>query len=230
MDIEDSKLIISNSRELIPISNGLVNFQTDFNIVSLEKKPFRAIVVNQESLDNSEEIEMKNVSTGSFSGRIVKDSGKRDEWYIAVESDSQIEAKLSIHTIEIEKTKDDGGASNVKEESFSNHQNHHHEKKKKRLSLWIIALIIGIIGVIGYIVYRFLFKKNKKLSSLSLKQQETEFLDLQKDELPAAEAAIIQKTPEEKPVSIIGNEELRKELIEDEDDNIKLDFSDLPPV
>lgn len=205
MELEDAKLVISNSRELIPISSGLVNFQTDFNITSKEKKPFRAVIINQESLDNAGDITMKNVPKGVFAGRIVKNSGSKDDWYIAVESDEKVDASLSIQTVEVE---EEGRVNEGKIESFE-------PRKKKRMSLWIIVLIVGIIIAIGYVVYKFLLKK-KPLKSLRIP--------------PPAAALPTQATPPPTPKEY--ESPVRSEAVEsdDEEEKLDLDFSHLPSV
>jgi hypothetical protein len=241
MEIEEENFVISPSRELVPISNNLTNFQTDFSIVS--DRPFRALIVNQELLDKSDEdVQLRNVSNGVFSGKIVKDSGKKDEWYIAVEADEVISAKLHFTTKEIPEAASPRQNAPVAAE-FSNAADaplSAPKKCKKRLSFWIIILIIGLIGAAVFAVYKFLFKRKKcappienappeppRMVPYETKRDDgppplkirRSFLDIPREIPEEEEEELVKEPPKEKV----------RERIE-EDEKLDLDFSDLPEV
>lgn len=151
MDLTEVKIAISPNRELIPINENLTNFHSEFKVVSSDRQPFSAIIINQTALDTIPEdgaIEMRLAPKGIFSGEITENGGTFDHWYIAIKADKEGEAVVSIKTVEVDEAVLGGDAEAVVDNP---------QPKTKGMSTWIIALIVVIILIAGYFIVKHFF-------------------------------------------------------------------------
>jgi hypothetical protein len=147
MDLNNVTITVSKTRELIPINNELVNFQAKFSVVSEGNAPFRALILSQSVLDSDAPIEMKSAPRGIFSGTITEASGNKDDWYLALEADTETKVQVHVKTDEIEQYQPEaeGAGSGAAPPA------------KKGFPIWLLLLIGLVVLVAGFLVYKHFF-------------------------------------------------------------------------
>lgn len=134
---------ISKTRTLIDVNHDKINFRTAFHIRSLNQKPFLAVIVDQNTLDKSDNIQFKqSQSNGIMSGEIVSDKNTQQQYYIMIKSDTPSIVEVELQTIHLPDYIDPPQPeTESKEQSFSS--------LEQSYTTYIFA-IIGIL-LLGYV-------------------------------------------------------------------------------
>lgn len=163
---------INKIKQLIDINGDSTNFDATFTAISLDGTEFDVLVVDQTTLDNSEDLQYKKAEAGKMSGNIVADKNVYQNYFLILKSDKPCDVNVEINKKEIapnpknmevipEKLVGAGvGLDNMTQnmdmqqnmEMFQNTSEHEVETKGgfKHWSL-IIVLIIVVVGIYFYI-------------------------------------------------------------------------------
>lgn len=93
---------LSKTQQLIDLNKDLVNFDVNFKVVSQDKKPFYALVIDQDSLDSGENIDYKEVKNGEISGNVSYDKNMYKNYFLILKSDEENKCDITIELKEIE--------------------------------------------------------------------------------------------------------------------------------
>ncbi len=88
---------VSNKIQLIDINHDMINFKVEFVLSS--DKPFYALIVDQDTLDNTEiqNIEFRYVEN-NISGEVVSDKNTYQNYYVVLRSDTPTEVRVQLIT------------------------------------------------------------------------------------------------------------------------------------
>lgn len=178
---------VSKKLQLIDINHDMINFRVRFQLSS--DKPFYALIVDQETLDNTD---MKQIDfhyvQDSLSGEVVSDKNTYQNYYILLKSDEPTDVLVQLFTTPLPdfiKQAEDEEEVRVVEESPA----HPHTEsssttelipdKYNYFSFKNIIMYIFVISVLFSLYYYFIKGKNApKESSIR-----TSLLDRLKDQV-----------------------------------------------
>ncbi len=88
---------VSNKIQLIDINHDMINFKVEFELSS--DKPFYALIVDQDTLDNTEiqNIEFRYIEN-SISGEVVSDKNTYQNYYVVLRSETPTEVRVQFIT------------------------------------------------------------------------------------------------------------------------------------
>lgn len=90
------KYTLGKIKQLIDLNEDSVNFELSFKVKSLDETPFYMIVVDQKTLDNSEELEYKEVVKG-ISGNIVADKNIYQNYFLILKADNECYVEVELN-------------------------------------------------------------------------------------------------------------------------------------
>jgi hypothetical protein len=155
-DIKKTSHIIGKIKQLIDLNGDNTNFDLSFTVTCQDDTPFYLLVVDQTTLDNTPELEYKEVN-GSISGNIVADKNIYQNYFLILKSDKQcnvdIEITLKIlpKTPELKETQDPP-QDILKRKTIVD--------DKKPCINWKKTLLILLVIVVGIYVLWWLYNRN----------------------------------------------------------------------
>ena len=169
---------LNKTKQLIDLNEDKTNFELEFSVQSIDKKPFYIVVSTQEELDSGNELEYKNVENGFISGNITADKDFYKSYYLVLKSNEENECNILIKIKDIPPNQEFKNQL-LKQQQLQRQQQmelHNQEKqqleKTKTFSNTIIddktkkwRYIIILIGLLigGALIYYFFFR-NKSAS------------------------------------------------------------------
>ena len=147
---------INRIQQLIDLNQDSTNFKLNFTCESTNPKDkYQAIVISQSELDNSTNLDFKDV-TKEIGGDLVVDKNIYQNYFLILKSEMPCEIKVTINKEEIPPNTTIQPVSPNKKETF----NLNNSKKKTFLSsstfLWIV------VGVIALVLIYFIFFTEEK--------------------------------------------------------------------
>ena len=91
--------VLSKVKQLIDLNGDSINFNLNFKVTSRDDTPFQVLVVDQTTLDNSEELKYKDAKN-SISGNIIADKNIYQNYFLILKSNKEC-------TVDVELTKND---------------------------------------------------------------------------------------------------------------------------
>ena len=85
MSYQKNTYILSKVKQLIDLNGDSINFDISFTVNCQDDTPFKLLVVDQTTLDNSEELEYKE-QTNTISGNIVADKNVYQNYFLLLRS------------------------------------------------------------------------------------------------------------------------------------------------
>lgn len=141
--------VVSQVKQLIDLNGSSTNFDISFKVTSRNREPFQVLVVDQTTLDNSPQLEYKDVTTGEISGNLRNDKNVYQNYFLVLRSNVQCECDVEINKEELPKTQIQPPpviAPPPKPNSFS----------------WIkTILILAVIGAIAFGLYWYTYKRKQ---------------------------------------------------------------------
>ena len=162
---------INKKMNLIDLNQNLINFECHLSVKS-DNKPFQALVITQEQLDNPDfSIEYQNVINGIINADIENKSNIYNNYCLLLKSDEEIEVNIKIEML---KFPDNIPIKNLQQNSQENLENYKNLPAhsgpvnvpfyKTNTFIWVI-IFIGIILII-YLLFSDT-KKNNTQTTIS---------------------------------------------------------------
>ena len=97
-NIINKHILINNIKTLVDLNEDDMYFDIDFKVTSKKGEPFIISVVDQNTLDNQEDLEYKEVEDGFISGNIKNNKNIYQNYFLCLRSmsDSEIECDVEI--------------------------------------------------------------------------------------------------------------------------------------
>ena len=164
-------------KQLIDLNGDITNFSLTFTATSKDGTEFDALVVDQTTLDNNNQLEYKKAKKGSISGNIVSNSDIYQNFYLILKSstkcDCDVEIKIKEVPVKIAEKLEPPTKNNLLSEQFTLSNN-------SSTVNWKIA--IPIIAICVILLVLFFYNKNKSpppiISTENIKNVLTEELPL----------------------------------------------------
>lgn len=137
---------IGKIKKLIDLNGDTTNFDITFQVVSRNKEPFDLLVVDQTTLDNSQNLEYKKVEKGMISGNIVQDKNVYQNYFLILRAENPCECDIEITKKELPKTQPVPSPAQQKLPVASDLGS---PKKSDGFSWVKILLIVGAIAALG---------------------------------------------------------------------------------
>jgi hypothetical protein len=102
MSYSKTNIQVNKIKQLIDLNGDKTNFDLTFNVKSINKEPFEAIVVSQSQLDSGIDFEYKKVNNGIISGNIINDKNVYQNYFLLLKSENPTECEIEITIKEIE--------------------------------------------------------------------------------------------------------------------------------
>lgn len=93
---------INKIKQLIDINGDATNFDATFTAISKDGTEFDVLVIDQTTLDNTEELEYKKAEGGKMGGRIVADKNVYQNHFLILKSDKPCDVEVEITKQEIQ--------------------------------------------------------------------------------------------------------------------------------
>ena len=152
-------------KKLIDLNGDSINFDLSFTVTCKDDTPFNALVVDQSTLDNGQELVYKEVKK-TISGNILADKNVYQNYFLILKSDSPCDIELEIVKKDLPKTANSGmpnsGMPQTDPRTRSNmsNQNALYEHGQRFKINWTHILIGAIC--IGGLILLFYTYKNKE--------------------------------------------------------------------
>lgn len=153
---------VGKVKQLIDLNGDHVNFEAMFRVKSEKGEPFDLLVVDQTTLDNSSNLEYKQVQQGEISGTVKQDQNVYQNYFLVIKSNTPCKCDVEIVRKELPKTIMKQPPPNPQQQQTPTDQpSVDSVLEDKQGTNWTkIVLVLGGIAVIGYIIY-WLYNKNK---------------------------------------------------------------------
>lgn len=167
---------VSKKVQLIDINHDMINFKVEFVLSS--SKPFYALIIDQETLDNTElqNIEFRLVED-SISGEVISNKNVYQNYYIILKSDTPTDVEVQLFTtplpdvIEPEETQyppqevmDSPPETHTPPTETSSNTPSYNLYSYKNIVMYIL-----LISLVLYILYYMMYKK-KNNSETSIRK------------------------------------------------------------
>jgi hypothetical protein len=146
---------VSKVKQLIDLNGDSVNFEVNFKVSSQNKEPFDILVVDQTTLDNNQNLQYKNVTNGTISGKVKQDKNVYQNHFIILKAENPCNCDVEILKTELPETREPAPQTpapmvQVKQQLSKKEFN----SDKNDGFHWIkIVLIVGFIAGIGLTLY-----------------------------------------------------------------------------
>ena len=170
---------LSKLKQLIDLNGDLTNFDVSFTAKSKNGEHFEALIVDQQTLDNTEFLDYKQAK-GIISGNFISDQNVYQNYFLILRSDKNCECDVTIDIKEI--------PPKLIQETNQNTNNQTNEQnnvpvvvpEKSNINWKIILIIVVILGLAAILYSKFNSSKNKEegdlLSSLkSIEKNDNSF-------------------------------------------------------
>lgn len=148
---------VSKVKQLIDLNGDSVNFEVNFKVSSQNKEPFDILVVDQTTLDNNQNLQYKNVTNGTISGKVKQDKNVYQNHFIILKAENPCNCDVEILKTELPETREPlpqnseySPVVQVKQQVSKKEFN----SDKNDGFHWIkIVLIVGFIAGVGLTLY-----------------------------------------------------------------------------
>ena len=87
--------VLNKVKQLIDLNGDSINFELSFNVTCHDDKPFKVLVVDQTTLDNSEELNYKEIKN-SISGNIIADKNVYQNYFLILKSENTCKVDVEL--------------------------------------------------------------------------------------------------------------------------------------
>jgi|UniRef100_A0A6C0D012 hypothetical protein len=146
---------LNKIQQLVDLNGDTTNFDLTFTVVTHDKSPFEALVVDQKTLDSDKDIEFKKAD-GTISGNIVTDNGNYQNYFLILKSDKPTECTVKIDKKEIPERQESNSLP-----SLPHTLNDSHEISTSFFNIRNILICLAITGLLVFLYYYFNTKKDE---------------------------------------------------------------------
>ena len=148
-------------KKLIDLNGDSINFDLSFTVTCKDDTPFNALVVDQSTLDNGQELVYKEVKK-TISGNILADKNVYQNYFLILKSDSPCDIELEIVKKDLPKTANSGMPnsgmhSQIDSRTRSNMSNQDVLRDQRFKINWT-HILIGAICIGGLILLFYTYK------------------------------------------------------------------------
>lgn len=95
--MENTKAVVNLDidKQFFEITEGLVNFEVDFEVKTEDNSPFEIAVVDQKTLD-SDQFPYKRIDKGEVNGKVTNDSNRRLPFFMVLKADKPVVANVTL--------------------------------------------------------------------------------------------------------------------------------------
>lgn len=151
---------IGKTKKLIDLNGDSINFDLTFKVTSKDSKPFEILVVDQTTLDNSNDLEYKEVKTGEITGSVLNDKNVYQNFFIILKSSENVICDVEITKKDLaKKNKQITSQNSIKDNSFLKTQQ---KPDNKLIKILLLTTILAVL-LIGF----YFFKKNRQKKEMN---------------------------------------------------------------
>ena len=144
MSYQKNTYILSKVKQLIDLNGDSINFDISFTVNCQDDTPFKLLVVDQTTLDNSEELEYKE-QTNTISGNIVADKNVYQNYFLILKAEKECKVDVEITKKELPIT------PTPENESIENKQLQEQENSIDWKKMMLIAVSVCILLLLWYL-------------------------------------------------------------------------------
>jgi hypothetical protein len=102
INMEDTKAVVNLDidKQFFEITEGLVNFEVDFEVQTENDAPFEIAVVDQQTLD-SDQFPYRRVDDGHVKGKVTNDNNRRVPFFMVLRADAPTRASVSLDKLSL---------------------------------------------------------------------------------------------------------------------------------
>jgi hypothetical protein len=158
-------------KQLIDLNGDSTNFDISFNVSCRDDTPFHLLVVDQTTLDNSPELQYKEVS-GSINGNIVADKNLYQNHFLILKSENPCEVDVEFTKKILPKTPE--SALQMQPLELNGQEPMEPTRREYKVNVppeqsipWMKICLIALVVIVGGVVLWWLYKRksNPKESS-----------------------------------------------------------------
>ena len=155
MSVTKKSYTLGKIKQLIDLNGDSTNFDLSFTVTCQDETPFKLLVVDQTTLDNTPELEYKETKT-TISGNIVADKNVYQNYFLILKSENPCVVDVELVKKELPKTPE------IKNVNFNDPETTTQPYVPAKSSIFSLKnLIIAVVVVVGiYILYRLYTNKS----------------------------------------------------------------------
>lgn len=98
--MENTKAVVNLDidKQFFEITEGLVNFEVDFEVQTDNDAPFEIAIVDQQTLD-SDQFPYRRIDEGHVKGKVTNDNNKRVPFFMVLKADGPTRAQVSLQKL-----------------------------------------------------------------------------------------------------------------------------------
>jgi hypothetical protein len=161
MSYQKNTYILSKVKQLIDLNGDSINFDISFTVNCQDDTPFKLLVVDQTTLDNSEELEYKE-QTNTISGNIIADKNVYQNYFLILKAEKECKVDVEITKKELPIT------PTAENETIENKQLQQQENSIDWKKIMLIAVSVCILLLLWYLYNKKSSQNNIKIDSHSV--------------------------------------------------------------
>ena len=145
-------ILVNDIKKLVDLNGDDINFDIDFRVTSKNGEPFIISVVDQNTLDNQEDLEYKEVEDGIISGNVKNNKNVYQNYFLCLKSitDSDIECNVEI----VRKTPPLPNNMSIYEDTeFKSPSSYNNKSYYDCILEWKWYIFIILIVIFAYYIY-----------------------------------------------------------------------------
>jgi len=156
---------LSEHKQLVDLNGDSTNFDLTFTATSKDKSTFNVLVVNQTTLDNTQDFEYK-VAKGEISGNIISDKNVYQNYFLVLKADKPVDVVVTIDKQEIQPAQQEQHPASIQPSIVPQQQPQpgiHHQPHTPIPSTvnWKLVGIVSALVIGGILLY---FYYNRELT------------------------------------------------------------------
>jgi len=154
--MEDTKAVVNLDidKQFFEITEGLVNFEVDFEVQTDNDAPFEIAVVDQQTLD-SDQFPYRRVEEGHVKGKVTNDNNRRVPFFMVLRADAPTRASVSLAKLSLPLNDSPTTVSKTPVQQQQQQQNPRAKRQKAGLETFmtfaknrnlLIAVLVAIVA------------------------------------------------------------------------------------
>ena len=113
---------VNNYKQLIELNGDKTNFDLTFEIKSVDKAPFKALVISENDLNSGNPLNYQDVNGGFINGNVKNDNGVFQTYFLLLKADEPTECEVTISVKDIELNPEIQRRMMLEEQQIQQHQ------------------------------------------------------------------------------------------------------------
>lgn len=163
---QTKKLKLGKIMQLIDLNGDSTNFDISFTVTCEDDTPYNILVVDQTTLDNTPELQYKEVKN-SMSGKIIADKNVYQNYFLILKSDTEcfVDVDIKKHVLPITPNGPIDPKIEGTHHNTSNRERLKNTKSSSKFISWKKIGLIALVVIIGIGVLWWLYKRKVPDSS-----------------------------------------------------------------